>query len=553
MTSAWTRSCKTLMMAGLAANLQASEEAKPLATLLMEPPAPPAAKAAPLASAEAPLNAYGRLCADLSHFFEGNLPRGTIRELALDPEHGHPKRLVVMNDALGWTSTGSNVLFLIFPDGLGAIWQPSETVDFGWCPDKETAWLASHGGQKVSMLPAQAFARSKPSVSGRAFGPLTMPPSESASRPGGLVRSPNGWFYRLNDRGGVYRFPSSWVYKRPGRDEDCLHFSCRAHGIADLPLTSLVAGTHGKVLGLAKEGIAIFDADQPLDGAQIHILGVKGAGRAIAADQGIWFTLPASNQIGFHAYPSSSGAMEACRLWSLGSTKGQVFDLVLGPDGHLWFTELLAGNIGRLDPGTGTIKRYPLPIPGSKPAFIVNGGDGKLYFTELGAHRLGSIAARVVARAQAAQAPQEGPAPLQAKEPEAATDPQALGTPPPPVRAAAVLEPLAALDRRCPGGVNWAHIRSDHYYGVPTDKGQFHRAWSEDARAAELIHQCLIDPLCPPFLTYEGKWMVLHTFKEEIGFYLKPDRHWAGTRNLVVVLSQDRTFVVTAYPVGPNF
>ena len=47
--------------------------------------------------------------------------------------------------------------------------------------------------------------------------------------------------------------------------------------------------------------------------------------------------------------------------------------------------------------------------------------------------------------------------------------------------------------------------------------------------------------------------MALRTFAEQVGYYLDRQRRWVATRKVVTVLSPDRSFVVTAYPVGPGF
>jgi len=40
------------------------------------------------------------------------------------------------------------------------------------------------------------------------------------------------------------------------------------------------------------------------------------------------------------------------------------FGITVGPDGNLWFTELLVNRIGRITP-TGTITKFPLPVGAS--------------------------------------------------------------------------------------------------------------------------------------------------------------------------------------------
>src|SRR5262245_66477187 len=58
------------------------------------------------------------------------------------------------------------------------------------------------------------------------------------------------------------------------------------------------------------------------------------------------------------------------------------FGITRGPDGNLWFTESLAGRIGRITPA-GVVTEFSAGItPGSQPAEITAGPDGNPWFTE---------------------------------------------------------------------------------------------------------------------------------------------------------------------------
>ena len=69
------------------------------------------------------------------------------------------------------------------------------------------------------------------------------------------------------------------------------------------------------------------------------------------------------------------------------------FGITAGPDGAMWFTELLANRIGRID-SDGNVSEYPLPSAGSMPSMIAAGGDGALWFTENQGNRIGRYWAR---------------------------------------------------------------------------------------------------------------------------------------------------------------
>jgi virginiamycin B lyase len=67
---------------------------------------------------------------------------------------------------------------------------------------------------------------------------------------------------------------------------------------------------------------------------------------------------------------------------------GAPWGIALGPDGKIWFTEVSAGKVGRLDPQTGNIDEFPLPTPNSQPQGIVLGSDGALWGTEAAGNRV---------------------------------------------------------------------------------------------------------------------------------------------------------------------
>ena len=83
--------------------------------------------------------------------------------------------------------------------------------------------------------------------------------------------------------------------------------------------------------------------------------------------------LPAQTAISVKAYPSA----EAGRI-------------TMGPDGALWFTETVAGKIGRITT-SGVITEYAIPTPNSFPFGITTGPDGALWFTEVQSQKIGRI------------------------------------------------------------------------------------------------------------------------------------------------------------------
>ncbi|RKQ92789.1 ASPM-SPD-2-Hydin domain-containing protein [Solirubrobacter pauli] len=76
-------------------------------------------------------------------------------------------------------------------------------------------------------------------------------------------------------------------------------------------------------------------------------------------------------------------------MYTLASAASDPAEIVLGPDGNLWFTER-AGRIGRITPA-GVITEFAVPTAGAQPTDITVGPDGHLWFTDPGAQRVGRI------------------------------------------------------------------------------------------------------------------------------------------------------------------
>lgn len=66
-------------------------------------------------------------------------------------------------------------------------------------------------------------------------------------------------------------------------------------------------------------------------------------------------------------------------------------DIKVGPDGNLYFSEVLGNKIGEIDPTTHQITEYPLPQAACIP-YAVNGGPGEdVWFTALGCNSIGKL------------------------------------------------------------------------------------------------------------------------------------------------------------------
>lgn len=76
------------------------------------------------------------------------------------------------------------------------------------------------------------------------------------------------------------------------------------------------------------------------------------------------------------------------REFPLPAGAGEPWGITVGTDRKIWFTEVGAGKVGRLDPTTGDLVEFPVGAGDSQPQGIVTGPDGALWGTESAANRV---------------------------------------------------------------------------------------------------------------------------------------------------------------------
>src|SRR5262249_43593413 len=92
--------------------------------------------------------------------------------------------------------------------------------------------------------------------------------------------------------------------------------------------------------------------------------------------------------VGGAASPAGAGA--APREFPIPTALSEPWTITPGPDGNIWFTELVGNHIGRIT-RSGVIKEFPIPTAGSYPYGITTGPDGNLWFTENLGDKIGRI------------------------------------------------------------------------------------------------------------------------------------------------------------------
>ncbi len=108
---------------------------------------------------------------------------------------------------------------------------------------------------------------------------------------------------------------------------------------------------------------------------------------AVAGPDGnIWFTEIVNSAIGRINVASPNRIVE----FPTPTAFSAPLEIAAGPDGNLWFTENAGNRIGRITP-TGQITEFSVPRANSGPAGIVGGPDGNLWFTESQTDRIGRV------------------------------------------------------------------------------------------------------------------------------------------------------------------
>lgn len=120
-------------------------------------------------------------------------------------------------------------------------------------------------------------------------------------------------------------------------------------------------------------------------------------GITLGPDGALWFTEFYGNAIGrITTFGAVTEYFVPPRLSrdTGNAPESQPHDIVIGPDGNLWFGDSDGNKIGRITP-VGAVKEFPLPSrpenPGGFPYDITTGPDGALWFTELSGTRIGRI------------------------------------------------------------------------------------------------------------------------------------------------------------------
>jgi len=112
---------------------------------------------------------------------------------------------------------------------------------------------------------------------------------------------------------------------------------------------------------------------------------------AFDAQGNLWFTELNANRIG-KLEPSQAKSLtsEGITEYELPQPNSKPYFLTIAKNGLIWFTEG-ANRIGRLDPEDGTFKEYDIPSPHSEPHEIIEAPDGSIWFLESQTNKVGHL------------------------------------------------------------------------------------------------------------------------------------------------------------------
>jgi len=87
-----------------------------------------------------------------------------------------------------------------------------------------------------------------------------------------------------------------------------------------------------------------------------------------------------------------AAAAPAIQEFEIPTAGAQAQDLVLGPDGNIWFAERGISMIGRISASNpGTVDEFPTKDPNASPDIMTVGPDGNIWFTEQSNNSIGRI------------------------------------------------------------------------------------------------------------------------------------------------------------------
>lgn len=126
--------------------------------------------------------------------------------------------------------------------------------------------------------------------------------------------------------------------------------------------------------------IKVFETNNPLGNLQPF-------NDAWPGETGMFFSQTTGNVINLFDYETAT-----YKTWQVPTPLAGPLGMIVASDGALWFCEMLANKIGRLNATDGTFKEYPLPLSLATPSVMRAETEGRyLWFTAIATNAIGRI------------------------------------------------------------------------------------------------------------------------------------------------------------------
>ena len=113
---------------------------------------------------------------------------------------------------------------------------------------------------------------------------------------------------------------------------------------------------------------------------------------AFDAEGNLWFTEINANKIGkLNPEKVEPGTSKGIVEFDLPNANSKPHNIIVAKDGMVWFTEMGGNRIGRLNPRTGKIREYPVPTANSEPHHLAEADDGSIWFLEFETHAVARL------------------------------------------------------------------------------------------------------------------------------------------------------------------
>jgi streptogramin lyase len=370
-------------------------------------------------------------------------PKGVITEFAIPTTGGQPDGITSdpYSGTLWFTDEPSNAIGRISTEGTNAVEFPIPTpnsmpTSIALGPDGNL-WFVEQGGLNVGRIGTdggiQEFPVPTPNgyENGIAAGPdgnlwfadyahgkigrlatdggiteLLIP--IPGSKPWMVAAGPDGALWTTDGTNYIVRVTTAGVFTEfPIPTPNAGPVGITAGPDGNVWFTELAVNKVGRVCLVAG---SVYDGDESgacLDAGAVVVdagsacmtefggLAIGGAPEEIVQgpDGDLWFTEVGTNKVGH---------MTLCGTllgeFEVPTVRSGLQGIAVGPDGNVWFTEHVANNIGRLTIA-GDISEYPLANAdagpdggvGAAPYGITSGPDGALWFAESGTDKIGRM------------------------------------------------------------------------------------------------------------------------------------------------------------------